>query len=323
MKKQIFSILFFSAFLLTNAQVMQVVSDLSVGETNSKQTGYGSRLHLRGLNDAGVDSVWISRYNNATNQTELRVNVGDDNSGDDRFVVGSTPGGTSWNPFFTVLNNGKVGIGSNTPTSMLDVQAQNGDGIRIGKIGDAGNLNVAIGSLTAQYNLDFTGYRDVSLNQIGARISALRFNCYQDNNALIQKTGLAFSTNPSGGNTGATDLVERMRITPEGFVGIGVKIPQHNLDVKGTICADEVLVKTVDWADFVFDKDYKLRDLKEVDQYIQEHGRLPEIPSTAEVKEKGVNIVEVQAKLLQKLEELTLYTIQLKKEIEQLKAAKK
>jgi len=77
---------------------------------------------------------------------------------------------------------------------------------------------------------------------------------------------------------------------------------------------------TIDnWSDFVFDKNYKLPNLLELEEAIQREGHLPGIPSAQEVAEKGVNIAEMQAKLLQKIEELTLYLIELKKENENLK----
>ncbi len=60
-------------------------------------------------------------------------------------------------------------------------------------------------------------------------------------------------------------------------------------------------------SDFVFENDYELRTLEEVEQHINEKGRLPEIPSETEVTENGINLGEMNAKLLQKIEELTLY----------------
>lgn len=100
----------------------------------------------------------------------------------------------------------------------------------------------------------------------------------------------------------------RMGINTNGNVGIGTDNPQNKLDVVGTIRATEVKVET-GWADFVFDKEYKLRSLEEVKPHIEEYKHLPDIPSEAEVKENGVSLGEMQAKLLQKIEELTLYVI--------------
>ena len=69
----------------------------------------------------------------------------------------------------------------------------------------------------------------------------------------------------------------------------------------------------------MFEDDYDLWSLKEVEAYIEENGHLPDIPSAKEVEENGVKVGEMEAKLLQKIEELTLYVIALKKEVEELK----
>jgi len=104
-----------------------------------------------------------------------------------------------------------------------------------------------------------------------------------------------------------------------GNVGIGTSNPQYLLDVKGIIRATEVKIQSIDqfYADFVFAKDYALPTLKEVDTFIQTNGHLPDVPSAADVKENGINLVEMQVKLLQKVEELTLYTIEQQKLIDQ------
>lgn len=99
-----------------------------------------------------------------------------------------------------------------------------------------------------------------------------------------------------------------------GNVGIGTDNPKNKLEVAGTIRATEVKVEAMPWADFVFDKEYKLRSLEELENHINKHKHLPDIPSEVEVNENGVSLGEMQAKLLQKIEELTLYVIELKKE---------
>ena len=104
-----------------------------------------------------------------------------------------------------------------------------------------------------------------------------------------------------------------------GNLGIGVTNPTRKLEVNGTIRAKEVIVETTGiWADFVFDKNYKLASLAEVEEHINEQGHLPEIPSAAEVAENGINLSEMNVKLLQKVEELTLYIIAQNKDIQQL-----
>ena len=110
---------------------------------------------------------------------------------------------------------------------------------------------------------------------------------------------------------GSTPNNSFIRLIQNGNVGIGTTNPQNALDVKGTIRATEVKVESVDnFPDFVFDKDYQLPCLEEVDQFVQTNGHLPNIPSAKEVKQNGMNLAEMQVKLLQKVEELTLYSIQ-------------
>jgi predicted nuclease with TOPRIM domain len=82
------------------------------------------------------------------------------------------------------------------------------------------------------------------------------------------------------------------------------------LAVNGTITTKEVVVTNTGWSDYVFAPDYHLQPLNEVGAYVKEHHHLPEIPSEAEVKEKGVSLGDMQAKLLAKVEELTLHMIQ-------------
>ena len=90
--------------------------------------------------------------------------------------------------------------------------------------------------------------------------------------------------------------------------------------IDGTLRAREIIVDTESWADFVFEDDYSLKPLSEVESFIKNHRHLPGIPPANEVKEKGVNLGEMQVLLLQKIEELTLHCIRLEKELNELKS---
>jgi hypothetical protein len=94
-------------------------------------------------------------------------------------------------------------------------------------------------------------------------------------------------------------------------VGIGTTNPQYLLSVKGTVGAEEFIVTNTGWSDYVFQPGYRLQPLSEVNAYIQANHHLPNIPSEAEVKEKGANVGDMQTKLLAKIEELTLHLIQI------------
>jgi len=105
-------------------------------------------------------------------------------------------------------------------------------------------------------------------------------------------------------------------------LGININsIPaNYKLAVKGEILAEGVKVSLnqADWSDFVFADSYTLRPLDEVETFIKENKHLPEVPSAEQVGEQGIDLAKMDAVLLQKIEELTLYMIDMKKENQQL-----
>jgi hypothetical protein len=95
----------------------------------------------------------------------------------------------------------------------------------------------------------------------------------------------------------------------------------YKLAVSGGIITEKVKVATNGspfWADFVFDPKYNLRPLAELDKYIKLNKHLPEIPTTAEVTQNGIDLAQISALLLQKQEEMTLYMIEQDKKIKRL-----
>lgn len=95
---------------------------------------------------------------------------------------------------------------------------------------------------------------------------------------------------------------------------------KYSMFVKGGVLAEDLAIApTTAWADYVFDKNYELKSLDEVESFIEENKHLPDVPSANEVAKNGYSQLEINRILLQKIEELTLYTIQQQKEIENLK----
>ncbi|WP_074407145.1 MULTISPECIES: hypothetical protein [Aquimarina] len=117
-------------------------------------------------------------------------------------------------------------------------------------------------------------------------------------------------------NDPTTDYDMRLILRDNNTLGVS----GGNLAIDGTTKTKEVIVKPNVWSDFVFESDYILPSLEEVEQHIKTNGHLKNIPSEKEVFKKGISIGEMNAKLLQKVEELTLYTIQQEKEIKRLKS---
>lgn len=119
--------------------------------------------------------------------------------------------------------------------------------------------------------------------------------------------------------------VSRIAIDNNGNVGVGTSTPGAKLDVSGDVkVSGNISVASVNtkvWSiapDYVFEKGYDLKPLAHVDRYVKEHKHLPEIPSAKEISEKGIDLAEMNMKLLRKVEELTLYSIKQEKKIDDL-----
>lgn len=110
-----------------------------------------------------------------------------------------------------------------------------------------------------------------------------------------------------------------------GNVGIGTNNPQAKLAVNGEILAKSVRVNTGNtyWPDYVFGDNYNLMSLRELEQYVKAHKHLPNVPSAKAIEEKGdINLGAMNAILLEKVEELTRYVIDLQNQIDELKKGK-
>jgi hypothetical protein len=95
----------------------------------------------------------------------------------------------------------------------------------------------------------------------------------------------------------------------------------YRLLVKGGVMTEKIKVAvagSADWADYVFEKNYKVMPLEEVEQFVQENKHLPNFPSATEMVENGLDVMQTNAKLLEKIEELTLYLIELNKKVKEL-----
>lgn len=190
-----------------------------------------------------------------------------------------------------VSPTGNLGIGSSNPETKLEVA----------------------GDLTLNTSNDphlFVGKGNQELNKYLKIINSKGFSTA----AGVKVGGVLVAEDYDYANPGKNDMVVR------GIVGIGTPNPDpsYKLSVNGKIRAKEVIIDT-DWADFVFEDDYALMPLNEVERYIVKNKHLPEIPSAAEVQKDGISIGEIESKLLQKVEELTLYMIALDKEVMKLK----
>lgn len=204
-----------------------------------------------------------------------------------------------WREAGRVNSNGYAGSGSAGHNFTIDFNTQYGSPrIRVRAINTLGELAAPI---TVNIKV-----RSINLN---ANWTALNVT---GNDLTVNK--LLPMTNDWSlyvGNTYKTDGAQiAIKAIENGNVGIGLSNPDSKLSVNGNIRAKEIKVEAANWPDYVFTDAYKLPALAEIEKHIKEKGHLPEIQSAAEVERNGVNLGEINAQLLKKIEELTLYLIQ-------------
>jgi len=145
---------------------------------------------------------------------------------------------------------------------------------------------------------------------------------------------LRFTFYAASGTNGLMQLSELFYIHPEatqaydgmmvkyngaGNVGIGTNTPQAKLSVNGNILAKEVKVKSdISVPDYVFDPEYSLLSLSEIETYVKQYRQLPEIPSATDIEHDGLDLAEMNLLLLKKVEELTLHLIEKEKKEQQM-----
>jgi hypothetical protein len=219
------------------------------------------------------------------------------NEAENTYIKAYSNNGTEGAAIF-LNKNERVGIGTDVPNAALQV---------------IGNVSLLSDTQLDQFQIISEGQiptrRGISLSNdpIGA------FNFYihgfQENAAFNFKDGLNNSY--------------LMTIKKDGSVGIGTTVTTgYMLAVAGKIHAEEVMVEYADdWYDFVFENNYQLPDLSELESFVKKNKHLPDVPSAKEVSENGINLGEMNGILLKKVEELTLYIIEQQKEIEKLKKA--
>lgn len=254
------------------------------------QSPYANSSWVRGMSDVGV----FLTNNNVTRWAGLKADGSFDVSAGLLFVDGIT---------------GNVGVGTTNPQFKLDVQ---------GNVYHQGKLSIG------------TTYNGFALNVAGNAYVIGGHTFINEGYGYLSASGVTGMYPISNGIGFRVNNSEQVRIDQNGNMGIGISNPSEKITVNGNVRAKKVIVSQSGWPDYVFSPEYELKSIPDLAAFIQKNQHLPGVPSAKEVEEKGISVGDNQALLLRKIEELTLYVIQLDsvnrkfgEEIQQLKQNKK
>lgn len=294
--------------IMTEVERMRLTPDGKLGlGTNAPNIGgwTGNAFTVSGVGNVGLEVANTAAVTDGTNVGGTRFFAGNSasnmvgqiavdlvgttrNSG--KIRLGTNNAGT-YNDVLTITNTGNVGIGTTSPDYKLDV----------------------IGQIRCASNLTFTGTGVEGL--MGSVIYNDPTNGFLIDRALVSNTSGAAPVSFVINKRGSTLANAAFIINAQDNVGIGTSSPgTYKLAVNGDIHAKKLVVDNNTWPDYVFSEDYPLKSLQSVELFIKKNKHLPDLPSAKEVEERGISVGDNQAVLLKKIEELTLYMIEMKKE---------
>jgi len=261
------------------------------GKFEILQNSQGANVNLLTLSNQSQDvNTEVTLRFSPTSDPDLRYAAisGLEEGGNQVALKFITGAGSIITEKMRITSSGKVGIGTTAPGSKLHI-------IRNGVI-DGGITKDECGLVIESA----TDGSDATLRLITDNSNLKTAIQAQQTTTTVK---LPLLLNPLGGN-----------------VGIGTTTPTSLLTVAGKIGSKEVKVSVDNGADFVFEENYPIKNIEEVEAFIKENKHLPEIASATEMKENGIELGSMNIKLLQKIEELTLYLIDQNKEVKRLKS---
>lgn len=242
--------------------------------------------------------------------------------------------GTTETPMHYMHQNGNIGIGTGIPVPIgrLDIKGagttsstntlvlRNSIGDTLFRMRDDGRMGIGYNGSTygRQLNLGGSGINFYTSNEVafGGAVfptdtSLVIWSNSNSNNYLVLQ--------PSWGNTGIGTYTPNAKFHVNGTMLMGSNSARiatgYTLSVDGRIMSEEsTVMNSTSWPDYVFEDNYKLMPLEEVEKKIRERKHLPNFPSAAEIEKTGIHLGEMSTRLTEKVEELTLYVIELKKE---------
>lgn len=232
------------------------------------------------------------------------------------------------NKLYTECSGVRVGIGTNSPEFTLDVR---GDAKTTGHLW--ANQSLSIGANINTFSkLNIVNSNRTAIiqgNTVGNTKPYQRLMFFEYDNTdtkILEVINTATGITPFSLHTNGTmdinnGTVRIFHLGTDGQLSLrNNSIETFRVESNGMVRARKVKVDSETWADYVFDENYKLLPLNELEIFLKLNKHLPSIPSEQQVKEEGIDVTEMNVKMMEKIEELTLYLIQQNKEIEKLKA---
>lgn len=283
------------------------------GTTQNQAKGnYSATIGMNNVT-IGANSLAVGQANRTAGAASIALGKFAWANATNAIVIGS---GTDNTESKALVNNysGTLMIGFNSRRPTLFVGSSSG-GSTTGRIG-IGNMTSPLAKLHLISDSNEDAGMILETSNKASKTAFLQM--YDDRHRImVSKEGMRISS--------ADDALafDANNIKMSGKVGINIDNSftgdyDYTLAVKGGILTSEVYVKEVEeWHDYVFEVDYQLMPLDDLNEYIRGNGHLPDLPSEEEVVGKGYNMVEMEGTLLKKIEELTLYVIELQRQLDE------
>lgn len=252
-------------------------------------------------NPSTSSGIWLEDNRDGTNRIffgmQDSIHVG---------FYGAAVGDVGWDFNFNA-KNGNVGIGIDNPADKLAVKGE----VRIE------SATNSAGSVLRMYG----GTNDLSLIQfykdISSPVSMGYFGYHSGSDLSVWNSGTSAFLSSGGLGINIVSPAAKLHVNGNVMIGSGTPAAGYLLSVNGKMISEEVRVELDgDWPDYVFEKDYRLPSLKQLEEFIQQKKHLPNIPAAAQVEKDGIHLGDMNRRLLEKIEELTLYIIQQDKKTE-------
>lgn len=334
MKKQLITLLLLNSVLVMNAQWngTTTMSNVGIGSTSPPTT----KLEIVSSSEIRQELGSLKIKSSTANQF---LYMGYDDSYSAGYIQSIKPGSIQQN-ILLAPSGGNVGVGVTNPDRKLTVAgligvinggvmfkkdnkiwdiASNNNDLSFNETGTSTRLflqsggNIGIGTYNPNSKLEIVGS-----SLAGHEIGTLKLKSSVANQFIYMGYDDKYSAGYIQSVKPGTSQQNILLAPNGGNIGIGTYTPTYKLDVCGTIRAQEIKVDMLSGCDFVFKDDYNLMNLNDLEKFIKTNQHLPEVASEKEMIENGVNMKEFQMKLLQKIEELTLYTIEQNKKIQSL-----